>query len=351
MLDWSLACAAASALLPLGCKTEQPSRAGVLRATVREIVVPETRAVVTLSERLEGAAVDLFQNPSAKSVQAARGTWKRAAVAWKRVQCFRSGPIVETAALARASFWPARPAVLDQILAGEGPVDARFVAELGADVKGLFALEYLLFQEGGDATASAERFKGAFGTRRRTLALELARSIAAHARQASRVLGDGAQFADRFALGGGESLGLLVGELIVTLETLVVERLDHVIGLDKNGRLATRAVEGGLSGTSHELAVAQFLATDRLYRGGSGGGIADLVEAAAPRVAERVAERWTTARDAVRTLTAPLEELVKSDRPRLVAVVRALKMLEVSCKLEVASSLGLTLSFPGGDGD
>jgi predicted lipoprotein len=263
----------------------------------------------------------------------------------------RSGPLQETAALLRAAFWPSRPRAIDAALASDEPLDDSFVSELGADVKGLHALEYLLFPAGLAPAAAVAHFEGGPGARRRSLCAAYARAVANHAGAGERALGAPAAFAERFASGEGESLAIVVGELITVLETLAVERLDLVVRLDLSRRLSPEAFEGGPSRTSHELAVAQFRTSEQLYRGRGGGGVADLVTARAPGVSERVEQRWDTAVASVGALTAPLEELVKRDRPRVVAAVSALKLLEIVLKVDVASALGLTLSFPGGDGD
>jgi uncharacterized protein len=350
LLTAALASTAGLTLGSSGCRAKVVvTREQVLAALVRDVFVPDTRQVVSTSRRLEQALVSLAKQPGPRTLRPAQQAWKTAALAWKRVECFREGPIKETSALARAQFWPVRIAAIDAALTSSEPIDARFVDALGADVKGMFALEALLFPAGAPGDAS-ERFRGDAGARRRELSVAYAESIARYASLAAAALGDGAAFAERFAADGALSLGALLTEIIMSIERLAVERLDGVIVLDKRGKLELDAIEGGRSGTSHELVVAQFAATERLYRGGR-GGVAALVAAAAPVVARRIDQRFETASTAVRALTTRLDELVRRDRPRLVAAIAAMKMLEIAIKLEVASALGLTLTFAGADGD
>ena len=335
-----------------GCRSRPPpTREGTLSALVREVLVPATRDVVATSGRLADAVAALERSPSAGALRKSRAQWTLATLSWKRVECLRSGPFVDSSALARVLYWPLRAGAVEALLARETPVDDRAVEELGADLKGLFALESLLFPAGLDDRAATALFQGGDGTRRRALAAAYARAVSEHALTASELLGNGSSYAARLASGAGESLSLVVGEIVRTLDTLAVERLDSVIVLDKNQKLVPSAVEGGPSHTSHELVRAQFLASDRVYRGGRSGGIADLVAAASKRQAERVEQRLDAVHEALRPLTEPLESLVRRDRPRLVALVGALKMLEITFKLEVVSTLGLTLNFRGADGD
>ncbi|HEY3495943.1 MAG TPA: imelysin family protein [Polyangiaceae bacterium] len=325
-----------------------PTREAVLSALAREVFVPRAREVVAASERLASVAAQLEQSPAA--LQRTRGLWTPALLSWKRVQSFRSGPFEESSALARSLYWPLKVEAVEAALAGSNALDERFVAELGADVKGLYALEYLLFPAGLDERAAGELFRGEHGARRAALSSAYARAIANHARAAANLLGDGAAYAERLARGAGESSSLVVGEIVRTIELLAVERLDRVIELDRKQKLVLGASEGGRSRTSHLGLQAQYLACEELYRG-RGTGLADRVRGVSVERAARVEQRWEAARLAVRALDAPLESLVRSDRPRLVAAISALKLLEITLKLEVASMLGLTLDFRGMDGD
>jgi predicted lipoprotein len=323
----------------------------VLSAIVREVVAPDLRDLARTSARLRGAVEEFTKAPAVRALRNARNAWKLAAAAWKRAECVRVGPISTNSALIRAAFWPPRLPAIDAELASGAAFDDASVAALGADVKGLYALEYLLFPVGVTEQAAVDGFLGGAAAARRKLAAAYAGNVAALAVGTERALGDGAGFATEFAAGAGESLGTLVTEIITAIENLAVHRLDLVIRLDKRGTLTPHGFEGGPSRSSHELAAAQFFTSERLYRGRAGGGVAELVRARAPAVAKRVDEHFDAAVHALRALTAPLDELVRGDRPRVVEAVGALKMLEITLKLDVARTLGLTLAFPGGDGD
>jgi len=121
--------------------------------------------------------------------------------------------------------------------------------------------------------------------------------------------------------------------------------------MDKVKRLSPGDVEGWASHTSHQLALSLLMGTERLYSGGRSGGLADIVESAAPEIQRRVRARFEDAIARVRGLGAPLEAVVRTDRQKLEAAIASVKSLEVGLKADLASALGVTLTFTSADGD
>ncbi len=335
----------------LGACRRAKTREEVLSALVREVVTPEVVEVAATSRELERAITRFTGAPELAALRSARKDWHYALVAWKRAECFRAGPMLETHALVRGAFWPARAAAIEPILAASTPLDAAYINELAVNARGIYAIEYLLFPLELDESATVLRFAGENASRRRSYLQKIAYSLAEYADLAARELGDGSAFAARFAGEGQKSLSALVAQIITTIEKLSAQRLDLVLRLEQRGMLQPNEVEGWPSGSSHEIVANQFLTSQELYEGGSGGGIADLTRAAAPAIAERVAERFKVARKAVLALDAPLERLVKTKRAAVEGASAATKALEITMKTELTSALGLTLTFQSTDGD
>lgn len=99
-----LAVGTSSALALSGCQRQRPTRPGVLAEVVREVVVPWTASVLATSKRLETAVGELASVPALDTLRAVRTELKATLLAWKRAQCFRLGPFVDTNAFARALF-------------------------------------------------------------------------------------------------------------------------------------------------------------------------------------------------------------------------------------------------------
>jgi predicted lipoprotein len=259
--------------------------------------------------------------------------------------------MVDTNALLRAAFWPARPAAIEAALNGTLSIDDALVEALGADAKGMYAVGALLFPLDLDEMRALAAFEGGAGERRRGLLFALARNVASHAESANRALGTGRDFAERYGAAGQESVSRLVNQMVSTVETLAFNRLGLVLGLAENRMLKPAEVEGWPSGSSTALAQAELTGIARLYGTSKRGGLGELVRAVAPAIDLRVQQRLDEALKAVRQLSAPLERVVMENRAALAAAVASTKALELSLKVDVASALGVTLTFQTGDGD
>jgi predicted lipoprotein len=322
----------------------------VLAAIAMNVVTPDLRRVAGTSAALARAVAELTAEPSTRALLDARVAFRAALLAWKRAHAFGAGPLADTGALVRATFWPARPKAIESALSSVNAIDPRFVDELGVDAKGLYALEYLLFPLGLDEPAAAASFGGNAARRRRDFSRELAVTVAASARNVAATHGDGTAYAQHLARGGQRSVSLLVAQMISTVEGLSANRLELVLGSSKNHWFEPSEVEGWRSGTSRELVLAELSLTDDLYRNHD-GGLADLVRAVSPAIHGRLEQKFDAVRRALQKLELPLERAVELRHSLLVEAGAAMKELEVTMKSELTNALGVTLTFQTTDGD
>jgi len=340
-----------SAAAAVGACKRQATREQILGEMVRDVATADVAAIVTETRSLESAIGQLVGSPSLEALAGARDSWRRALLAWKQAYCFRNGPLVETNALLHTTFWPARPAAIEAALRSTAEIDNAYIEELGIDAKGLFALEAILFPEDIDEASLLARFAGPERARYRSFVSALARNIGANAANVAGVLGNGSAFAEQFTTAGQGSINRLVGQMVSTVETVATNRLGLVLGLEKSHMLRAREVEGWPSGTSQAMALTLLRGTERLYGGVGSRRLGDLVRPTAPVVDKRLREAFTAAVDAVEKLAAPLEQVVKTNRAALENAAMTTKGLELLLKIELASALGVTITFQGGDGD
>lgn len=336
--------------LGANCCSAPPRREEVLRALVSELAVADAENVAARSTDLRRAALRFATAPTPAELRALRAAWHRAALAWKRASAFRWGSLVDTGALARAHYWPVRGAALDAVLEGSGPCTSELVAELGADVKGVYALEHWLFEATGDEQARP-RLDAPESGRARELVRLYAEDIDAQASRARRaLLSDTRRLADSLAGRGNEAFASVWAMLLENIEARLIARFKLALWLASLGKLRATDVEGGPSRISHELAVALLLATRRLYRGPAKCGFADLVRSAAPRVHEHVESCFARCVSLLQLLP-PIDDAARSSRAQLEATNFALKELETAFRNEIPNALGVTLTFSGIDAD
>ena len=226
------------ALFSSGCRAHVKDRGAVLAALVREVAAPDAKAVVATSRALVSAVQALAADPTLATLHAARAAFVPALLAWKRAQCFRNGPM--TRAFAQTLFWPPREAALAAALASTTPIDDPFVAALGVDARGVYALESLLFPLEPDDTAALVALSGDSGLRRRTLVAALGANVEAAAESGASALGDGSAYGAEFARRAQINLSFLVNQMASSVELLAVRRLERVLTLAQSHALSAR---------------------------------------------------------------------------------------------------------------
>ena len=329
------------------CRREG-AKAEVLRALIEQVVVPNTSAVAESSRRLDGEIARLGAEPAITTLRAAREQWQRALLTWKRADAFRSGPIMDTNSLLRVMFWPVRGAAVEELVQGSQVIDDASVDVMGVHLRGLFALEYLLYSGQTDEQIAAG-FTAPAGERRARLARSLASNVSRYADRAAHALGDGKAYAAKFADGGQDSVSRLVGQLVHTVEDVSASRLARISDLAKRGRLEAKEVEGGGSRMSQQIALSYLKATEQLYLGVD-RGLRELVKAQSASIDDGLRTAFRQSITAVSGLGLPLEEVAQQDPAGLDAATGAVKKLERALRTELASALG-AMTFSSLDGD
>jgi predicted lipoprotein len=96
---------------------------------------------------------------------------------------------------------------------------------------------------------------------------------------------------------------------------------------------------------------AMLQGLQRAYLGGEGAGLDDYLRNLNPALETRVTQQFQKAVTALRSIDAPLEVAVTNGRASVEAAHKAVHDLEILFKVDVASALGVTITFNSNDGD
>lgn len=331
-----LQCTGALSLSALATACQNDKTGKVLAAIVRDVAVPDSAAAVAASRQLRVAIAKLVGTPTPPALASARDEWKKALLTWTRVRCF-PGP---ESTVNRVLSWPARPAAVDVVLKDSKPMSGNFLEAVGVDAKGLFALEYLFFPPGAQQDdAVVAQFAGREGGRRRRMIAEISKDAVSSAEALSKALVDGAGYGETFAKAGQESVNRLVGQMVATAEGVSVGRIGAILALDRERLAQPVDVEGGLSGLSRDIVLAELEATERLYR----GGLRQLIPSDSAAVDEHVLAAFSATITVLRKLAGPLEQVARDDRASLQAAGATTKALALALAAELTPALGVKL--------
>jgi len=311
-------------------------QASVLSGLVTEVVQGMAREMRAESSALSTAMRALSTEPGLPQQHAAQVSFKRATLAWKQGFAFRSGPFVSSEAFQHAAFWPARATLVDGVLGDHEPIDEQRVQQLGVDARGLYALEYLLFDENN---AKAMVLSGdEHGQRARAYGVELSSNVLGYADRIQRLLGNGQSYAASFSKAGKQSVDTLVSQMLDTL-SVVSGKFARVERALRENRSLPFAVEGYFSKSSLEIVLAIVAGSKRLYLGGGSGGLSALVASASSPIDEHVRETFRETERCLNAVALPIEVALVTQPGRFSAAASAVAELRHVVEVEMVSAL------------
>ena len=352
----------------------------VLASIGERVVLAELRTFEERAEALEVAA-RAASTGGATELQAARDAWRAAMESWQRLEVVQLGPAgLASVALGGRGLrdeidaWPLLSRCgIDQRTVSGVHADAAALGADRIDVRGLAAIEYLLFEDGADngCGATAEiNASGSWATlgdaeirRRRTVYAHTAASVV-RARAASLRTAwepEGENFLGAFSSAGAGSAvysSAQVGLNAVSdaLVYLYKEVADYKLGIPAGLRLECTSdicpeqVESRWAGASLAHLRANLVGFESAYLGApagtEGAGFDDLLrsigaEALDTRIQAEIAAAFT----AIDALEGPLEAALVTDREGVVALHDAIRALADSFRVEVVSLLDLQPSM------
>lgn len=361
-----------AALLPVACghdSTPSPDdkfasfdRKGMLQNLGANVVLPSFAEFAAKTDSLVSKATAFSQQPTAASLLATQQMWLRTANAYKRCEAFQFGPVYDQMLAAQIDFWPTRPANTETMLAANATIDEALIEQQGVSVKGLAALEYALYH-GGSATALAQFTTAPDAAKRRAYVLAMAQNL----RRKAVLVRDTWQnsYLATYAQQDGQDIN---GSINVTTNQLIAH-IDYIkntkVGIPagkKDGTVHPEQVEAYESATSLPHLLNDLTGLERLFTGtgptGSTGpgfnALLDHLEANynGQPLSTQIIAQIADCRAKVQALgTATLAMAVSQNPTGVTALYDSLKKLLVLTKVDMVSSVGVTLTFSDNDGD
>jgi predicted lipoprotein len=263
----------------------------------------------------------------AASLDASRDSWRAARRAWMATRAYRIGPTMDLRSMSKIDF-AVDPAKIDVLLSGADPVDRDAVAALGADQRGLGAVEIALYRDGFDARSCEFSQSSATLVREATTALITAWSTAtlADSKVAIDELVNGAIFA--LVDAGDQRIGMASGAI--------------------TGEASQADVDSGPAQTAIDDTVSIIVSVQTVLGDGS-GSMMSLVEGQSAETATRLGVELAAARASVDALARPLA--TNTDTVALTESYELVQTALRTLRAEVASLLGVSLTFGDADGD
>lgn len=326
-------------------------RQEVLTALVDEVYVPGYERVAAAAAGLaemSASLCDALEDPEALST--AQDGWSELRTAWLLTRAFRFGPAIDQRAMSDIDFAVDTEKV-DDLLAGDEPVDEDAVASLGADVRGINAIEHVLFAETPLDERSCEYVESASVALRARADLVLAAWTTADGDEPSfadqlRSPGDGGMYTDV-----AEAYGDVVNYMMFTLNDIIDLRLGKASG-DMSGTPEPEEADPGRAQRGRDDIADLLSSVAAVYGVGADEDqlrLRDAVAEMSDETADALDDEIVAAQAAVDEIPTPLADATDPEPAH--AAYEAASTVRVTMQAEVASLLGITLTFGDADGD
>ena len=352
-----------------GCSTDPPDeidRQEVLRDVTSKVILPTYADLLATTAALSTAADALAASPDAAKLKATQAAWRAARTPWRQGDAFYLGPVFTGGFDSYIDFWPVNPSDLDAIIDGHDVIDAPYAALLGANKKGFYALEILLFDnEAGDDAVLAS-LTGDENARRRDLLSALGKDLATQAKGLSDAWDPSkGNFAKDFAEAGKsgtnakfdtqkKAFDALVNASLRASELVVSVGLAEPIG--RNGAPPdVSKLRASRSDNSQQDLLDTLTGVQSVYlctRGSEKGkSLSDVVREKTAPIDDAARKHIDDAIAAVKAVPPPIRTALTSDLSALKTAYTQSNDLKRSLNTEVASVLGVMPTFNDTDGD
>ena len=336
-------------------------RRQMLQDVTATVIVPGYEALATAAADQVAALSALEAQPDAAALAAAQTAWRRARSAWKQSEPFAFGPAATLRTAAKIDWSPLRADRLERAIAVAAAFDSAAIEDLGANVKGFLALEYLLFDPTGDDDAVLAALRAA--PQRRAYARALAENLRDQAGQLRDAWSPtGGNFAAEFATAGQGSatyptvktaVDALVNQLVFLSDDVAQRQLLAPLGSELAPRpdlIAAARSGSGLVDVLDAVAGIQN-AYFGAYTGQRGASLSRVVQGISPPVDTAIELSAERVLAAAADLSVPLEDALVSQRPAVARLQARAADLMRRLEVDLISVLGTTLRFNPGDGD
>lgn len=336
-----------------------------MRETTERVILPTYIELDARAAELASMLDELEAAPDAADLTATRQAYLDVRAPWEESQAFAFGPAADLHAQAGIDQSPIDSAKLDAELGAENELTDKYVRNLGANKRGLHAIEYLLFPT-DDAELEAALLRTDSSGQRRRRFLSAAGHVVAANTGALLAAWDPEQgdYAGKFSKPGGpdsvaadvqSGLDTLLNETVVVSEVVANVKLGAPLGATTGGEIDPTAQESERSGATRSDLLANLRGVRNVYFASrdeaNAASLSSLVHGRSPATDLRARAALADAEAAIRAMPEPFTRALQESPETVTAAYDSVKALKRVLATEVLGTLGASLKFSDNDGD
>lgn len=341
-------------------------RKAMLKSIADNVILPSLANTSTIVDRMNSALLAFGINPSEASLGKAEEAFLEALSAWKTAEGFNIGEVQARYLKTKIESTPASAEFIEDFIASDETLNEAFIESKGSSAKGFRAIEYLLFDpQKTEAEILTSFTQGDAGSRRRAYLTACGENLLNQINEMEAVWNGAKDYYTTFINDDGtyvtSSLSMLVNEVTALLQKMSQTKLGKPLGKSNGGNMDAMLLESYLSGNSATDLQQNLFTIRASYFGGQKDdakaiGMDDylthlnITNADAP-LTERIRAQFDVCQAALQALETPLRESMDSNAQPAETAYDELRKLLVLFKTELASQMGVTITFSDNDGD
>lgn len=352
-------------LLLYACKSkpsalEKYDRSVLLTNTADSVILPSYHYFNMAAFALKNTADTFSNNPTIANLTALRTAWNIALTGWMHCEPFNFEYANANSLSSQIASVPANFTVIESEIHGTTILDASYMAVTGTTRKGLAAIEYLLYGNTGLQQSVLDSFNVSASLVRRKQFLQL---LCQHVYSNSTAVytdwnhgNSYTHFVSQTQLDISGSLNLLVNAFTEHIEYVRKSKLGKPAGIDNSGSADGTLCEYTLSSRSLENIKENIVAWKELYSTNTGIGLDDYLDFVDAQyngalLSQTITQQLDVCLSKANDITVPLHLAVTQQPTQVNALYLELKKLTVLTKVDLASNLGVVITFSDNDGD
>ena len=345
-----------------GSSVSSFDQSAMLKQLIDNVILPSYQDVSKQAQSLDASLQALCSSVNESNLLAAQEAWKNTQGALKGIEGFSFGPYKKSGLDAKMDFWPTRPDDIESTINNNPELTQEAAANLGAPVKGLPALEYLLFNPAGD---NATIVSALSNSKRCTYLKALGQDLNANATLLYNAWApDQGSYGLSLAMAGQgsqdyPSLNTAINDIINNMSSMIEQakdtKLGKPLGYKDGGVPQPNSVESPYSRYSLQDLIRNFEGLQDFYlgsyNGNSGLSLHAFVQSKSVNLASEMEIAIAKAITALKAIPEPLSQSVVDQAALVDAAYIEIRNVQDLLRGPISSLLGVTVSFSDSDGD
>ncbi len=251
-------------------------QATMLNNIGNNILLPGISSFSTSATATANAINAFTTSPTESTLTSAQAAWETLAQGWAMAAPFDIGPMNDNLISSNVDTWPANDTKIESAVSAQATA-----ASVGADTKGLKALEYLLFDVNGN-TAVLAKYTGADAANRKAFLNSVAQDVATQAADLQNYWTSG--YLNSLVTAKGNDVSSSVSQLVNTialyLDNIKNSKIGNPIGMGvkvNDNQPHPDKIEYTIAEESLPVMLANVQAMKTAFDGGTNQGLDDLL--------------------------------------------------------------------------